>query len=340
MARKRRDEEESLPEIPPRPVTLAGFAGHARQVALLGRALSRSVLNPSLLFSGPPSVGKAALAWRLAAALQCVAPAPWACGACPSCRKAVRGSHPDIRTVTLETNADTGKLRKEILVDQVRERVVAPLALPPYEGRRLVFLVEPAEALRTEAQNALLKSLEEPPAYGQFILLTSNPAGLLPTVRSRCQHVTFGPVPPGEMRRAAEAAGLRGEEAESALACAAGAPGLLFSGAWREALSRRETLAALLEHGLAASRYADLAPRVEALAQEPPAAVLAESLRVVAEAQRFLAGGAAAEPLARAARARGQEGLRRVADRLSEAPAHLVRNVNPRLLFERAFLVP
>lgn len=340
MARKKRDEDEPLVETPPRPVTLDGFVGHARQVTLLGRALSRGLLNPALLFSGPPSVGKGTLAWRLAAALECLSPTPWACGRCTACHKTARGNHPDIRIITLETNEDTGKLRKEILLDQVRDRVLAPLALPPYEGRKLVFIIEPAEAVRPGAQNALLKSLEEPPAYGQFILVASNTAGLLPTVRSRCQHVTFGPVPSAQMRKAAAAAGVKATESEPALACAAGAPGLLFSGAWREALSRREALTLLLEHGLETSRYPELRAPFESLAQEPPQALLAESLRVVAEAQRALVLGVGSPALGRAAQARGTEGLQRVADRLGEAPAHLVRNVNARLLLERIFLVP
>jgi len=338
MARRKAVEDEPLVEIRPRPVTGEGLFGHARPKALLARALSRGALNPSLLFAGPPGLGKASLAYRLAAALQCEAPTPWACGACGPCHKAVRGTHPDIREITIAVDEKTGRPKKEIVVGQVREAVLAPLALPPYEGKRLVFLVDPAEALNTESQNALLKSLEEPPAYAQFLLVTANPAGLLPTVRSRCQVVTFGPVSTAEMAAAAAAAGLSGAEAQEALAAVAGAPGTLLSGAWRESARRRKALAILLEGGLVAERYPDLAPLLEGLAAEPPRLVLGDAMRLVADARR--AGVSGRGPLLAAALARGAEGLERVADRLAESVGHLERNINPRLLLDRAFLVP
>lgn len=338
MARRKAVEEEPQVEIRLRPVTGEGLFGHARPKTLLAKALTRGALTPSLLFAGPPGVGKAALAFRLAAALQCEAPGPWACGRCGPCHKASRGLHPDIREISIGVDEKTGKPKKEIVVDQVRDAVLAPLALPPYEGRKLVFLFDPAEALNTNAQNALLKSLEEPPAYAQFLLVTANPAGLLPTVRSRCQVVTFGPVSVSDMAAAAAAAGLKGAEAQDALAASAGAPGPLFSGSWRETARRRQAISALLEGGLVAERYPDLASLLEGLAGEPPRLVLGDALRLVADARRAAASGHG--PLLAAARARGPEGLERVADRLAESVSHLERNINPRLLLDRAFLVP
>jgi len=338
MARRKAAEEEAQPEIRPRPVTGEGLFGHARAKALLARALTRGALNPSLIFAGPSGLGKASLAYRLAAALQCEAPAPWACGECGPCRKVIRGTHPDIREITIGVDEKTGRPKKEIVVGQMRESVLAPLALPPYEGKKLVFLVDPAEALNTESQNALLKSLEEPPSYAQFLLITANPAGLLPTVRSRCQVVTFGPVSAPEMAVAAAAAGLSGTEAQEALAAVAGAPGPLLSGAWRESARRRKALAALLQGGLVAENYSDLAPLLEGLAGEPPRLVLADALRLVSDARRAVVSGRG--PLLAAGRARGADGLERVADRLAESVGHLERNVNPRLLLDRAFLVP
>lgn len=337
MARKKAVDEAPLPEVAPRPIGMGDFLGHARQRALLERALTRGALNPSLLLTGPAGVGKASLALRLAAALQCDAPSPWACGACPPCRKVARGLHPDLREITQAVNPETGKAKRDIVVDQVREAVIAPLALPPYEGRRLIFLIDPADALNANAQNALLKSLEEPPAYVQFLLITAAPAALLPTVRSRCQVVSFGPLGEADTRRAAAAAGL-GAEAGRALEAAAGAPGPLISGEWKAAAKRREDLSALLEGGLDAARYPELAPRLEALAGEPPRLLLQDALRLVADARR--AGLGARGPLQEAARRRGPAGLGAVADRLAESLSHLERNVNPRLLLERAFLVP
>jgi DNA polymerase-3 subunit delta' len=80
------------------------------------------------------------------------------------------------------------------LVDEVRERVIVAAAYRPFEGARRVFVIEAAEALADEAQNALLKTLEEPPAFVHLILITSQPASLLETVRSRCQGVRFAPL--------------------------------------------------------------------------------------------------------------------------------------------------
>lgn len=342
MARKKAIQEEEAVEGTPRPVTLDGFFGHARQVALLGRLLEKGMVSSSLLFSGPASVGKASLAFRLAAALQCEAPLPWACGRCVSCFKAQKGVHPDIRFVTLEVNEDTGKQRKEIVVRQAREDIIGHLSLPPYEGRRLIFIVDPAEAMNAETQNALLKSLEEPPAYAQFILVSANAANLLPTVRSRCQEVTFGLVPRKALQAIALAAGLEGADAKEALSSSAGAPGVIFSGSWREAAKRRERLLALLRFGLQAEHYPKLAPMMEELAKEPPRVVLAEALRMTAEARRSLSskGEGPDQQMSKAAKARGEHSLGRIAERLAEAPAHIDRNVNPRLLLERVFLAP
>jgi DNA polymerase-3 subunit delta' len=99
------------------------------------------------------------------------------------------------------------------LVEDVRERVIRAAAYRPYEGGKRVFVVEAAEAMRDESQNALLKTLEEPPGFVHLILLTSEPAGLLETIASRCQPVDFAPLP----IEAVEAA-LEGEPEEVAAA--------------------------------------------------------------------------------------------------------------------------
>ncbi len=342
LAKKKVIDEEAAQPAADRPVALDGLCGHARQVELLGRLLEKGMLSPSLLFSGPASVGKASLAFRLAAALQCASPSPWACGKCPACAKARKGIHPDIRIITLEVNEETGKERKEIVVRQAREEIISHLDLPPYEGRHLVFIIDPASAMNAETQNALLKSLEEPPRYAKFILVASNAANLLPTVRSRCQEVTFGLVPRKALEEIAASAGLRDDDAARAVSSSAGAPGLILSGGWKDAAKRRERLMALLEFGLQAERFPELSPMMEEMAKEPPRAMLAEALRVTSEARRALyaKSGGQDSAVARAARARGEESLGRVAGRLADAPAHLERNVNPRLLLERLFIVP
>ena len=107
-----------------------------------------------------------------------------ACGTCASCTRIARLVHAD---VLLVEPGDTGVIK----VDQVRD-VVERTAYRPFEGRRRVVIVDEADAMLSEAQNALLKTLEEPPSASMFVLVTSRPDELLPTVRSRCQRLRFG----------------------------------------------------------------------------------------------------------------------------------------------------
>ncbi len=137
------------------------------------------------LFRGPRGAGKRAAARAFAAEIL-------ACGAEDpedARRRALLdpSPHPDLVWLT-----PSGA---QHLVEDVRERVIRAAAYRPYEGGKRVFVVEAAEAMRDESQNALLKTLEEPPAFVHLILLTSEPAGLLETIASRCQPVDFAPLP-------------------------------------------------------------------------------------------------------------------------------------------------
>ncbi|MDR0838191.1 MAG: hypothetical protein LBN99_00950 [Oscillospiraceae bacterium] len=105
--------------------------------------------------------------------------------------KVFRGIHPDVTVVTFEINKNTGKLRTEIIVDQIRDAVFAS-SVAPNEAEFSVIVVENAHAMNINAQNALLKTLEEPPRHVKLILVTSEPGALLPTVRSRCVLVDSG----------------------------------------------------------------------------------------------------------------------------------------------------
>ncbi len=127
------------------------------------------------------------LASTLAAAMLCESDgAPEKpCGHCKACRKALAGIHPDIITVSPGLDSQ-GRKRRELLVDQVRG-IAASAQVMPNEGRRKVYVIEDADTMNTQAQNALLKLLEEPPETAAFILCASNSALLLPTVRSRCE---------------------------------------------------------------------------------------------------------------------------------------------------------
>lgn len=127
------------------------------------------------------------LAVRLAAAMLCedAGAAYRPCGKCRACRKALEGIHPDVITVTAALDSQ-GRKKREITVDQVRA-VAASAPVMPNEGRGKVYIIQDADTMNVQAQNALLKLLEEPPESASFILCASNPRQLLPTVRSRCE---------------------------------------------------------------------------------------------------------------------------------------------------------
>ena len=123
-------------------------------------------------------------ALRLAAAMLCESSGDRPCGDCRHCRKVFSGIHPDVVSVAPALD-DKGRKRREILVEQVRF-ISADAQVMPNEARVKVYAIHDAERMNAAAQNALLKLLEEPPASAAFILCASNPALLLPTVRSRC----------------------------------------------------------------------------------------------------------------------------------------------------------
>ena len=163
--------------------------GHAPLFQLLARAVARESLPPSLIFAGPDGVGKKMAAVALAQLLNCLAPAPGdACGACASCRRIARRVHADLLVIE---PGDTGSIK----VEQVRD-AVERTAYRPFEGRRRMVIIDTADALVIPAQDALLKTLEEPPPASVFVLVTSRPDVLLPTVRSRCQRLRFGRLAP------------------------------------------------------------------------------------------------------------------------------------------------
>jgi DNA polymerase III subunit delta' len=159
-------------------------SAHARIAELLSRSVARGTLPPSLIFSGPSGAGKRLTAVAVAQALNCLQLIDNdACGACAACVRIARGVHPDVLMIE---PGDSGTIK----IDQIRD-VVERAAYRPFEGKRRVVIIDDADALVPAAQNALLKTLEEPPPSSIFILLTTRPDMLLPTVRSRCIRLMF-----------------------------------------------------------------------------------------------------------------------------------------------------
>ena len=209
--------------------------GHRRIVELLSRSIARDALPPSLIFAGPAGVGKRLIATAVAQSLNCLQPrdalktVPYAvpdeevpargaavgnglqavsfeglhavpfdaCGVCTACTRIARGIHPDV--LVLEPG-DNGSIK----IEQVRD-VVDRAAYRPFEGKRRVVIIDGADALVSAAQNALLKTLEEPPSLSAFILVTARPDVLLPTVLSRCPRLNFRALLPNEIATAAPA---------------------------------------------------------------------------------------------------------------------------------------
>lgn len=170
--------------------------------ALAERARAGTLAHAYLLTAEDPVVLRDA-ARATAAALVCQGETP-PCGECKHCRKAEKGVHPDVITVAPEPG-------KDLTVEQIRS-LRQDAYIRPNEGKRKVYIVENAQKMNPNAQNAFLKVLEDGPAYAAFLLLSPTPAALLPTIRSRCETVAVsgraGTEDADLARRAGELAGL------------------------------------------------------------------------------------------------------------------------------------
>lgn len=168
------------------------IVGHRSLLALIANATTRGTLPPSLIFAGPSGIGKHMTAVALAQFGNCLAPGESdACGECQSCRRIARRVHADVLYVA---PGDTGSIK----IEQIRD-VVERSGYRPFEGKRRFILIDGADAMAGPAQDALLKTLEEPPNATTFVLITSAPGTLLPTILSRCQRLRFGPLAPAEV---------------------------------------------------------------------------------------------------------------------------------------------
>ncbi len=167
----------------------AGVVGHEEIIAHLQHAICRDKVSHAYIFSGEQGSGKKLLASLFAMTLQCRDRGQEAepCMECISCKKALTGNQPDILWVTHEKPNSIG-------IDEIRNQVVNDIAIKPYESPYKIYIIDEADKLTLQAQNALLKTIEEPPVYGILLLLADNPEALLPTITSRCVQLNLKPV--------------------------------------------------------------------------------------------------------------------------------------------------
>jgi DNA polymerase-3 subunit delta' len=162
--------------------------GHEKQSENLRLSLLNGRLHHAYLFIGPDGIGKRTLGLAMAQAIHCSELENDFCGGCGACRAIQAGNHADVRVVEPISN------KKDISIQQVRELEKA-LSLRSFSGRQKVAIIDPSTLMNWAAQNALLKTLEEPRQGCVLILIASNAGGLLPTVRSRAFALSFGPLP-------------------------------------------------------------------------------------------------------------------------------------------------
>jgi len=153
--------------------------GHEQIIQHMSTALKNKKISHAYIFEGPNGSGKNMLARAFAKALECEAGYGDACDMCRSCHQMDTGNQPDVKWLVHEKPAT-------ISVDDVRTQINGDMAIKPYSSKYKIYIVDEAEKMNEQAQNALLKTIEEPPAYGIILLLTNNLEAMLPTILSRC----------------------------------------------------------------------------------------------------------------------------------------------------------
>lgn len=170
---------------------MAGFKdiiGHEQIIEHLQNAIAMDKVSHAYIINGPDKSGKMMLAEAFAMAVQCEQGGRDACLECHSCKQALGRNQPDIIYVSHEKP-------NTISVDDIRTQVNNDIVIKPYSSRHKIYIIDEAEKMNVQAQNALLKTIEEPPAYAIILLLTTNADNFLPTILSRCVSLNIKAVP-------------------------------------------------------------------------------------------------------------------------------------------------
>jgi DNA polymerase III subunit delta' len=272
-------------------VSLHNFIGNARAVEILKRAIRQDRVPHAMIFAGPAGIGKCTLALLVAQRLNCLSPVEdeacdgcsaciriraviecrglqcqslksgGFCGNCPNCIIRTK-CHPDIRLIEPEkTTIGIGQIR-----DMIEETTFQPL-----EARFRVVILDPAEQMRAEAHNSLLKTLEEPPSRTIIILVTTNPYMLLQTIRSRSRLLQFGEIPQDQIAQRLVNDGRPADEARLSAALSGGSLAAAMAFNTREYRESREQAIRFVELLLRRGRFSEASEIASEVAKDKQA---------------------------------------------------------------------
>jgi DNA polymerase-3 subunit delta' len=332
--------------VPGLSMLLSELRGQNTAIRTLERALAKGTLPNAYLFEGPSGVGKRAAALALALACLCPAQPGKGCARCSVCTRILAQNHPDARIF-----APRAEGNHNIQVETLRSEILPVAQYAPFEGSHAFLIFPDADVSfpqqHPESANALLKTLEEPRAHVTFVLLCERPAQLLQTIRSRCQRVRFGALPPLVIEHVLEREGVPQLEWPAAIALAEGSADRALL------LARDGTATQLVERALRIDRTLALrdAGRLielsEELAKSDDLLLVVETLAAVYRDVAVHGLGLAADKLRfrreraqieeRAQDLKPQQAAARVA-RLAELPELLAKNANTQIALDHLLI--
>ena len=324
-----------------------------RAVEIMRGALARGQVHHAYLFAGAPGVGKERAARAFLQALNCEKGLGVGCGRCGECRRIAAGNHPDMIWVMPEQEMVARKLSsrndfgdspsRDVKIAQVRQ-LIDRLSLKALSARRKSGVILMAERMNPSAQNALLKTLEEPPAETTLILISSAPDSLLPTIRSRCLRVPFAPLTAVAISQVLQAKGVPAAEADVRARLAQGSMKLAEELSPKQIARRKQLFDAVERLNPQDARIAlDLAEALAADRSEVEWVLVAlrswlrDQLVVLSGGDDLINSDLDADVRSAAARTEAH----RILDRLRTMEAideALIHNAGPRFQLERLFL--
>lgn len=236
-------------------MTYKDVYGQKNTVDHLKKAVTENKISHAYLFIGEDGSGKKMLAQLFAESILCTEGSGEPCGHCISCKQAASFNNPDLCYITHEKP-------NIISVDEIRAQLNSDIVIKPYEWSHKVYIIDEAEKMNEQAQNAILKTIEEPPEYAVIILLVTNEKQLLPTILSRCVKIYMRPVEKDLIKKILmEKHGISGYMADIAATFADGVPGRAVDFAASEDFSAlKDSVVSLMKqiHRLPASKFPEI----------------------------------------------------------------------------------